>query len=528
MPVKKRMYNCVLGVILAVFLIFMTVLLCRIQPDMMQLDVPVDFSEGWMVETEESSNTVVFSREITEDMPGKVVGFFVYDSFVDAEVDGNTIYQFGHSYKFLKSPASLWHLITVPVDAQGGTLTISIQYVYDYKFTSEIDMVLGSSGAVILMLLKREIPDMAVNLAMLALGIILCIISILQMKNKMEHESSLYLGLLSICFAFWSIISLFFNQMFFPYGAGQYFSYYFFLYMLPLLFMCYLETITEMLKFTFLFWCHVIMGVVLTVLQLSGIAEFTETLNLFLVFSGLEMVIVIARLLRNRNDQGNKRLERAFIVMLICILINAVLYFLSSVKGVSTTIAKLGISFYLLVTIYDSLGRIITGLAEAKQSKILRRIAFTDSLTGVKNRAAFNYEISNIPLNRLSLFSLDINNLKYYNDTFGHACGDTLICQAVKMLSQVFEQLFRTGGDEFIAIETARTPEELAALKAKLESLMREYNEQEPDVLVEIAGGYSSCREGDTSYEDILRRADAEMYQDKIERKKISKIKSIR
>lgn len=110
---------------------------------------------------------------------------------------------------------------------------------------------------------------------------------------------------------------------------------------------------------------------------------------------------------------------------------------------------------YLLLVIYDSLGKIIIDMAEAKQSKILRKTAFTDSLTGVGNRYAFNYEIGSIPLNRLSLFSLDINNLKYYNDTFGHACGDTLICQAVKILSQVFVNLFRTGGDEFIAVETS-------------------------------------------------------------------------
>lgn len=227
------------------------------------------------------------------------------------------------------------------------------------------------------------------------------------------------------------------------------------------------------------------------------------------------MVIVIIRLLKNRGSHGNRRLEKAFVIMLICILINAILYFFSPAKGVRTTVAKLGISFYLLLVIYDSLGKIIIDMAEAKQSKILRKIAFTDSLTGVGNRYAFNYEIGSIPLNRLSLFSLDINNLKYYNDTFEHACGDTLICQAVKVLSQVFGNLFRTGGDEFIAVETAKTPEELTMMKNKLESLMREYNEKEPDVLVEIACGYSSCGEGDISYEDILRRADGEMYQNK-------------
>lgn len=528
MPLKKLKRNYMLLVILAVFTVFIIVLLCKTEPDMIQLDMPMAFNDGWSVETDESQNMVVFRREISEDMSGRVVGFFVYDSFVDATVDGKSVYHFGETHKFLKSPASLWHLITIPADAQGQTLTISIQYVYTYKFTQDVDIILGSSGAVILMLLKNEIPDIAVNLAVLVLGIILCVISLLQMKNKMHYGSSLYLGLLSICFACWSFINLFLNQIMFPYGAAQYFLYYFFLFLLPLLFMCYLETIAETLKFTGLFWFHIVLGLVMAILQLTGISEFTETLSLFLGFSGLEMVIVIIRLLKNRGSHGNRRLEKAFVIMLICILINAILYFFSPVKGVRTTVAKLGISFYLLLVIYDSLGKIIIDMAEAKQSKILRKIAFTDSLTGVGNRYAFNYEIGSIPLNRLSLFSLDINNLKYYNDTFGHACGDTLICQAVKILSQVFGNLFRTGGDEFIAVETAKTPEELTMMKNKLESLMREYNEKEPDVLVEIACGYSSCGEGDISYEDILRRADGEMYQNKAALKKVSKIQSIR
>ncbi|MCH5269381.1 MAG: GGDEF domain-containing protein [Lachnospiraceae bacterium] len=528
MSVKKLRRNYILVVILAVFIVFIIALLYGKKPDMMQLDGPIAFNDGWSIETDESRNVVVFSREISEDMSGRAVGFYVYDSFVDAAVDGKAVYHFGEIHKLLKSPGSLWHLITIPADAQGQTLTISIQYVYNHKFTQDVDIILGSSGALILALLKNEIPDIVVNLAVLALGAILCAISLLQMKNKMNYGSSLYLGLLSVCFAFWCFDNLFLNQLLFPYGAAQYFLYYFSLFLLPLLFMCYLETITETLKFTWLFWLHIILGLVMSILQLTGISEFTETLSLFLGFSGVEMVIVIVRLLRDRGSHGNRRLEKAFVVMLICILINAVFYFFSPVKGVRTTVAKLGIIFYLLIVIYDSLGKIIIDLAEAKQSKILRKIAFTDSLTGVGNRYAFNYEISSIPLNRLSLFSLDINNLKYYNDTFGHACGDTLICQAVKILSQVFDNLFRTGGDEFIAVETARTAEELKMMKNKLESLMQEYNMKEPDVLVEIACGYSSCREGDISYEDILRRADGEMYQNKAALKKVSKIQSLR
>lgn len=96
------------------------------------------------------------------------------------------------------------------------------------------------------------------------------------------------------------------------------------------------------------------------------------------------------------------------------------------------------------------------------------------------------------------------------------------------MMGQVFKQLYRTGGDEFIAIAINKNEEELSAMKIKLDGLMKEYNQNEPDVLVEIACGYSSAQEGDISYEDVLRRADGEMYKDKVALKKVSKIKSLR
>lgn len=528
MPVKKLKRNYFLVIILAVFIVFMICLLAQLHRDMLQLDSPVAFNEGWGREVDEDRDTIVFRREISEDMLGKVVCFYMYDAFVDAEAGDSSIYHFGEAHRFLKSPGSLWHMITIPANALGKTLSIRIQYAYSNKFNTKFDIMLGSSGAVVITLLRREALDLTVNLVLFILGAILCAIFFLQLQNKMFNGSSLYLGLLSICFVLWTNNNLFFTQLIFPYGAGQYFAYYFFLFMLPLLLLCYLETITKGLKFNYLFWSHVMMGIVIAALQLTRLAEFTEALSVFLAISAVEMLIAIVRLVMKRSSQGNRRLLSAFVVMVVFIIINAILYMFNSTTGVSTMVAKLGISFYLLVSIYDSLSNIITDLAQAKQTKALRKIAFTDSLTGVGNRYAFNNEINNIPLNNLSLFSLDINNLKYYNDTFGHACGDTLIREAVKIMNQVFELLYRTGGDEFIAIGSRCEPARLAEMKYKLDGLMKEYNRKEPDVLVEIACGYSIFREGDMNYEDILRRADEEMYKDKTELKKESRIKSVR
>ena len=522
----KRNYYYI--IVLLVFVTFMIWLLNCLKEENLRMDPPVAFNEGWHMEADEEQCTVVLRREITEDMLGKVVFFRTFDTFIDAEAGSRSIYRFGTAHSFIKSPGTLWHLIKVPVDALGEELTICLTYAYENQHTTDFHIGLGSSGDVIVSLLWEEAPTLAINLVMLVLGLLLCIMSFLQLKSKGHDKSTLFLGLLSICFVLWSNFGLFFTQMIFPHGPGQYFTYYYLMFMLPLLLMCYLETITADLRFNALFWFHVILGWICTGLQLSGIAEFSETVRAFLFCSAVEMLIVIVRLLIKRKSQANKRLVAAFIVMLVSILVNAMSFLLYLTEEGDVTIAKIGIIYYLAVSIYDSLTNLVTDLAEAKQSKALRKIAFTDSLTGVGNRYAFNNDIKDIPLQELCLFSFDINNLKYYNDTYGHACGDTLISEAVRMLGQICGRLYRTGGDEFIAIGMNCSPEEMEGMKQKLDSLMREYNQKEPDVLVEVACGYASCQEGDISFEDILRRADSEMYKNKLELKKTSKVESLR
>ena len=212
----KLKRNHFLLIILAIFFIFMMWLLIMSRPDMIQFSAPVPFNNGWTVEADQTSHTVVLSREVTSNMPGKVVCFYVYDAFVDADVDGVPIYSFGHSFRFLRSPGTLWHMIELPSDSLGSTLSIRVSFAYDYKYTTDFDITLGTSGSTVISLLGEEALDLAVNFVILALGILLCFVYLLQLKNGMAKPRSLFLGLLSLCFVFWTNNNLFFTQIAFP------------------------------------------------------------------------------------------------------------------------------------------------------------------------------------------------------------------------------------------------------------------------------------------------------------------------
>jgi len=91
----------------------------------------------------------------------------------------------------------------------------------------------------------------------------------------------------------------------------------------------------------------------------------------------------------------------------------------------------------------------------------LREQAFTDELTGVGNRRAFERtladEIAAAKAARrpLTVMVFDIDDFKRYNDDFGHDVGDEVLKETVSLLRSVIrrgDHVFRIGGDEFVVI----------------------------------------------------------------------------
>jgi len=72
----------------------------------------------------------------------------------------------------------------------------------------------------------------------------------------------------------------------------------------------------------------------------------------------------------------------------------------------------------------------------------LQRLATTDTLTGLRNRRAFN-EFMELEIKRaerhgnaLSLIMFDIDDFKRINDTFGHHVGDDVLIHVAKLIGE--------------------------------------------------------------------------------------------
>ncbi len=100
----------------------------------------------------------------------------------------------------------------------------------------------------------------------------------------------------------------------------------------------------------------------------------------------------------------------------------------------------------------------------------MERLAFTDSLTGLSNRAAFRRRMDAEHDGFRSLLLIDLDNLKQVNDTFGHRVGDELIAATGKHLSLLVPegQAFRVGGDEFALVLDGAQPDEVLQLAERV------------------------------------------------------------
>ncbi|MET8635290.1 diguanylate cyclase [Streptomyces sp. NPDC004074] len=115
---------------------------------------------------------------------------------------------------------------------------------------------------------------------------------------------------------------------------------------------------------------------------------------------------------------------------------------------------------------------VAAGIAQTERLEEVRRLAFTDALTGLANRRAVDVRLEEaIERYRedgvvVSLVVCDLNGLKRVNDTRGHAVGDRLLERFGSVLSLCGAMLpgalvARLGGDEFCLLAVGPTADEV-------------------------------------------------------------------
>jgi len=148
----------------------------------------------------------------------------------------------------------------------------------------------------------------------------------------------------------------------------------------------------------------------------------------------------------------------------------------------------------------------------------LEKKALYDELTGAGNRTGFEKFLPCVKDQTMpvSIISADCNNLKYINDTFGHIPGDDYIRMSVLIFRMILpseSKIFRTGGDEFVMFvpdtDTDTAENYIQQMKAE------EKHFKIKDTFVSVAYGTACICNGSEDINEVLDKADKNMYSDK-------------
>lgn len=151
--------------------------------------------------------------------------------------------------------------------------------------------------------------------------------------------------------------------------------------------------------------------------------------------------------------------------------------------------------------------------------RTLERMASLDTLTNLLNRRGLLRWLDEVSATNgsYSLLSVDIDNFKTINDSFGHDIGDDLlaaISESIETLLKPGDVAARMNGDEFM-IATRRSPREAAELAIRLIALVQSQRYVPSRNLTTTVSVGLADAEGGLAVDEVLKRVDLALYKAK-------------
>jgi diguanylate cyclase (GGDEF)-like protein len=161
-----------------------------------------------------------------------------------------------------------------------------------------------------------------------------------------------------------------------------------------------------------------------------------------------------------------------------------------------------------------------------RQVQVAHALALRDTLTGLPNRALLLDRIQHALARArrteepFALLVVDLDGFKGVNDVRGHEAGNQVLRTIARRLEAVVratDTVARVGGDEFVVLSLGTsTDDEAAALAGRMRhSLRRPYTVDGAPVEIDASIGWALFPQDGLSPEDLIARADGQMYATK-------------
>lgn len=476
------------------------------------------FSETIADESAPAGVKTVYRFQIEEDVEECSI-FYFYTVHHHAHVyyGDELVYalEAGENNKIGKSISSNW--VIVPIHSQdiGKEITVVLMPLFKSVIHQKVDFQIGSYFTGIYSQLKSDLPLLFLSAMCICLGIFIIAIHLyffLRMKNF--SRDTFFLGVAAIILGLWRITDAKSSSLIFvenPMVLGYITIGSLFLCCTPLI--LFINASFSNKKHTSLLWLAIItslVSVLVLVLQLSGVAEFKQMLELSHITMIVSIIIVIIMSIVSRRERKTYAAEKNwkyFFILFAGVFLDIFSFYITkSSSGIMFTL--IAFMIYVLIMFIKSL--ILT-----------TQRAYTDVRTGLLNKAHWNDLISILAprAENTGFVMIDMNALKRVNDQYGHEAGDRIIYHFSNILRNTFPSsclISHWGGDEFSIMTLNIKKEELEFYLSLLKEQVEKHNDAISDPPIHYAVGYAlSEEEGETRNELLLDIADQRMYENK-------------
>lgn len=430
------------------------------------------------------------------------------------------------------SPASRCHIVNVGRSFSRDKIDIEL-YVNKPGDTVKINAIYeGTEAECIMTLIMGDLPNAFTSAILAIVGIIIAVCYVVFKKYLLNGRELLYIGLVSLVTAIWSFTETSYVDFILKNPNLSAIIRYTSLTLIPMPLLLYTrESSPDANKklIDIVGGMNVIVYIVSMILYVGRIADYQSIVIMTHVV--LVLTVIITAYNNIRSFIKEKKIGKKVVIglasglMLVAITIDMIRYYKSALQD-NASFVRMALLLYICIYALYTLNNLFSMAQLGNEAKALERIAYTDLLTGVKNRAAFDRDLRDLPASKygdLRIVGFDVNNLKHTNDTYGHMAGDKLIMSAARIISEAFSNegtCYRIGGDEFEVIMLDSTQRTYDRCCEKMEKVSQLINSKSEYPIVIAYGDAIFDVDTDKELDMVIKRADAKMYEMKKRMKK--------
>lgn len=263
-------------------------------------------------------------------------------------------------------------------------------------------------------------------------------------------------------------------------------------------------------------WLYLASAGISGLLYIFRIFRLSSILPVFHLLILINIILILRFGIQEIRIFGNTVMKRIIqgLVFLFLFSVAALVIFYANFSAPYSLFYGIGLLIFGIHLIVSAADSFYEHMLKSAEGKIYQRLAYTDVMTRMWNRAAFLKRQDAPASYRSACIMIDINDLKTVNDTCGHQEGDRLICDAADCILKTYDRIgncYRIGEDEFVVLLDNASEDIVAESLRRLEQHILAKNADRSWPL-EIACGYILNENGSQSVKELFNEADKLMY----------------